>query len=73
MWCAACEPYKNRLDREVAQGKKHKNECNEYGRKWVRAERYKRMCRICTSEGRSKKALKEEEVQGEKRVLRHTT
>jgi len=33
MWCAECKPYKERLDREVVQGRKFKNECNKCGRK----------------------------------------
>jgi len=28
IWCPECEPYKDRLDREVGQGRKFKNKCD---------------------------------------------
>ena len=47
MWCTECKPYKERLDRKVAQGNKFKNRCNRCGRKWVGTLRYEGMCKIC--------------------------
>ena len=70
MWCPDCKPYKDRLDREVAQGKKYKNGYDECGRKWVGAEKYKGACKVCVSEGRKSRATKEVDKRGEERVLR---
>jgi len=28
MWCPECKPYKDRLDKEVKQGRKFKNKCD---------------------------------------------
>jgi len=73
MWCAGCEPYKERLDREVEQGRKYKNKCNICERKWVGTEKYNGICRICASKGREEEVPQKEEKQAEKeRILRHT-
>ena len=71
MWCPECEPYKDRLDREVGQERKFKNKSDICARKWVGAERYKGICRICTSEGKENETPKAE-AQGEERILRCT-
>jgi len=71
MWCPECEPYKAKLDREVEQGRKFKNKCDICAQKWVGAERYKGICRICTSEGKKNEAPKAE-AQGGERILRCT-
>jgi len=71
MWCPECEPYKDRLDREVEQERKFKNKCDICERKWVGAKKYKGIYRICTSEGKKDKTPKAE-VQEEERILRHT-
>jgi len=71
IWCPECEPYKDRLDREVGQGRKFKNKCDICVQKWVGAERYKGICRICTSEGKENETPKRE-AQGEERILRCT-
>ena len=69
MWCAECEPYKERSNKEAVQGRKFKNGCDECGRKWVGALKYKGICRICHAEGEKKKEVPKKE---EERVLRHT-
>jgi len=69
MWCAECEPYKERLDKEVAQGRKFKNGCDRCGRKWVGALKYKGIYRICDAEGEK---VKETPKKKEEKVLRHT-
>jgi len=69
MWCAECELYKERLDREVAQGRKFKNRCDMCRRKWVGALKYKGMCRICDTEGRKGE---ETPKKGEEKILRCT-
>jgi len=44
MWYAGCEPYKERLDRKIEQGRKYRNKCHICERKWVGAEKYKGIC-----------------------------
>ena len=69
--CPECEPYKDRLDREVKQERKFKNKCDICARKWIGAEKYKGICKICIKEGKKDETPKAE-AQGEERVLRHT-
>ena len=71
MWCPECEPYKDRLDIEVGQGRKFKKKCDICVQKWVGAERYKGICRICASKGKEDETPKAE-AQGEERILRCT-
>ena len=72
MWCPDCKPYKDRLDREMAQERKYKNGCNKCGRKWVGAEKYKGACKVCVSKEKKSGAMKEVDERGEERVLRYT-
>ena len=75
MWCRGCERYKDRLDREVRQGRKFKNKCDNCARKWVGAERYKGICRICNEEGKKSetpKAKSQPVEKKEERDLRRT-
>jgi len=67
MSCTEYEPYKERLDREVVQGRKFKNKCNKCGRKWVGTLRYEGVCKICHAERGKKKEIPKKK---EKRVLR---
>ena len=69
MWCGGYEPYKKRLDKEVAQGKKFKNRCNICGRKWVGTLKYEGVCKVCHKE---RKKVKEVPKKEEEKVLRHT-
>jgi len=55
----------------VKQRRKFKNKCDICARKWVGAERYKGICRICASEGKKDEAPKAE-AQEEERDLRRT-
>jgi len=70
MWCQECERYKDRLDREVRQGRKFKNKCDICAWKWVGAEKYKGICKICNEEGKKGKTPKAKLQPAEKKEER---